>query len=301
MNGVSIIFNNPQPYARLMRVVIASRKDEAGMNIIDKLKRMANWKVGADFEDNPSYHSGNFVLVTTDRYHLYCDDIDIDVEKFLSIKPEVVIFASKHRSESGQSTLTVHPIGNFSKPEFGGKERELSTSCPGMMTEALRILRRKAREADLPYDVSFEVTHHGPFLNTPTFFIEIGSLEEQWRDERAGEIIAETILESGNTDYPVAIGAGGGHYAPRLTDVALARKISFGHMMANYALEKADEEMLRKGIERTPGVEMVYFHRKSMKKPDYRRLKDWFESRGIRAVREGDLDKLPGGDVSNED
>lgn len=284
-----------------MRVVVASRKDEAGMNIVNKLRMKRDWEDGADFEGSPSYRFGDFMLVTTDRYHLYCENIDLDIEKAFSIKPEVVIFASKHRSESGQSTLTVHPLGNFSKPDFGGKERELSTSCPGMMTEALRILKRKAREADLPYEVSFEVTHHGPFLETPTFFIEIGSLEEQWRDERAGEIVAETILETANTDYPVAIGAGGGHYAPRLSDVALARRISFGHMMANYALEKADEEMLEKAIERTPGVEMIYFHRKSMKKPEYRRLKDWFESKCIWAMRENDLDRLPGGETVPED
>ncbi|MCK5548182.1 MAG: D-aminoacyl-tRNA deacylase [Thermoplasmata archaeon] len=271
---------------------MTSKEDEAGMNILAQLLEKTDWAEVGSYEGNPCYSAEDFVIVTTNEYHLYCDNIDLALKNKLALTPEVVIFASKHRSESGTSTLTVHPIGNFSSAEFGGKERALVPSCPGMMTSALRILKTKAEKARLDYKVSFEVTHHGPYLETPTFFIEIGSLAPQWGDEEAAEVIAETILETKAEDYPVAVGVGGGHYTPRFTDVAMANRISFGHMIPNYALEKADDAMLETAIERTPKASIVYFHRKSMKKPEYRRLKEWFESKGLSAVREGDLEGL---------
>jgi len=275
-----------------MHLIIASTEDLAGMNIVDKLLKKRDWAEIGKFEGNPCYGAEDFALVTINHYHLHCDNIDLAVKESLGITLDVVIFASKHRSESGLSTLTVHPIGNFSKAELGGRDRELVPSHPGIMTEALRILKVKTKEANLEYKVSLEATHHGPYLETPAFFIEIGSLEPQWRDEKAADLIAETILEVEENDYPVAVGVGGGHYAPRITDVALARRISFGHIIPSYAIEKVDDEILETTISKTPNVSMVYFHRKAMKKPDYRRLKEWFESKGLRTVREDDLERL---------
>ncbi len=43
---------------------------------------------------------------------------------------------------------------------------------------------------------SLEVTHHGPTENqTPLFFVEIGSDEEQWRNPSLGELTAEALYE----------------------------------------------------------------------------------------------------------
>jgi D-aminoacyl-tRNA deacylase len=275
-----------------MRLIVTSKEDVASANIFDRVLDTIVWKEGGRFDGNPWFSSGNLALVTIDKYHLYTDQIDRTVHEELGFEPELVIFASKHRSESGLSTLTVHPIGNFGKAEFGGKSGELVPSCPSLMTNALRILKAKAREASLEYKVSFEATHHGPWLETPSFYIEIGSLEEQWKDERAAEPIAQTIIEADISEYPIAVGVGGGHYCPRITDVALARRISFGHIIPSYALEKADERILRMVIEGTPEASLVYFHRKEMKKSEYRRLKEWFEANGLRPVREDDLEVL---------
>ena len=105
--------------------------------------------------------------------------------------------------------------------------------------------------------------------------------------------MASTILEldslKDTKDDVIAVGVGGGHYAPRHSDVVLNRKISMGHMVPNYALEHVDEDMARQVIERTPGCEAVYFHKKSMKKPLYRELKELFEGLGLRTVRSADI------------
>ena len=184
----------------------------------------------------------------------------------------------------------VHPIGNFGEAEFGGKPKTLVPSSPHLMTQALRILRDKARDMD--YAVSFEATHHGPFLSTPTFFIEIGSQESSWRDEEAGKVIAETILETHATDYPVAIGVGGGHYVPRITDVALDRKISFGHMVPTYALSYFTTEMAEEAVRQSMDADIEYFHKKHLRGGQYTKWKGVFSDMGCEPKRTADLERL---------
>ncbi|MDD1748219.1 MAG: D-aminoacyl-tRNA deacylase, partial [Methanomassiliicoccales archaeon] len=94
-----------------------------------------------------------------------------------------MVFLSRHKAASGIPTLTAHPIGNFSKADFGGRPGTLVRSSPDMMTSTLRELQRNA--AGLGFGVSFEVTHHGPYLEAPTMYIEIGSSEENWGNKDA--------------------------------------------------------------------------------------------------------------------
>jgi len=109
---------------------------------------------------------------------------------------------------------------------------------PRMMTLALLFLRHYAR--DLDFQISFETTHHGPYLETPTFFIEIGSDENAWPEVEPAKAIARVILDLDKSDITdedeVGIGVGGGHYAPRHTDFIERMKASIGHMVPNYAL-----------------------------------------------------------------
>ncbi|MDI6916349.1 MAG: D-aminoacyl-tRNA deacylase [Thermoplasmatales archaeon] len=240
--------------------------------------------------DNKLYRYEDIVLTVIDDEHLYHDNIDSEIEEQLGVKFDSVIFASKHKSGSGMKTLSAHPVGNYSKPDFGGREKTLVPASPHLMTAALRIMKEK-NKAD--YHVCFEVTHHGPYLKTPAFFIEIGSDENSWKDEKAGKVIAETIIETINyhEKHPVLIGVGGGHYAPRFTGLTLSKKVSFAHMLPKYQIENIDESMVDEIIQKSK-PDFVYFHRKGMKKSDYRKLKEVFESKGIKDVREDDLEDL---------
>ena len=38
------------------------------------------------------------------------------------------------------------------------------------------------------YSVTLEVTHHGPLIEIPCCFIELGSQEKQWNDKEAAKI-----------------------------------------------------------------------------------------------------------------
>src|SRR3972149_5960857 len=57
---------------------------------------------------------------------------------------------------------------------------------------------------------TFEATHPGPYLETPTFYIEVGSGTERWTDPRAGAILARTVMAAEGSRDPVAIGVSGG-------------------------------------------------------------------------------------------
>jgi D-aminoacyl-tRNA deacylase len=291
-----------------MRLIVTSDKDEASVNIRKHLLRMKEW------EDlgNKIWRHENIIMTGIDDYHLYHDNLDSEFEKKIntkcdgkvqstfpsilgktegfSVRFDVVIFASKHKSESGMKTLSVHPIGNYGKAEYGGMERTLVPASHHLMTTALRTMKKKNKT---DYHVCFEVTHHGPYLKTPAFFIEIGSDEKSWDDESAGKTVAETIIETikNPQKHPVLIGVGGGHYAPRFTDIALKKKVSFAHMLPKYQIGNIDEKIVEEVIEKSK-PDFVYFHRKGMKKSDYRRLKEVFESKGIKDVREEGLEDI---------
>jgi len=277
-----------------MKLVVRSDKDAASVNITDRLLALGGWEQRGQFEGAPVWIMPGAMLVTIPVHHLFYDDIDDKVEKALGARPSLVIFASRHKSVSNMRTLTVHPIGNYGKAEMGGRDKTLVPAAPHEMTAALKELVRRA--GGLKYQVSMEATHHGPFLRTPTFYIEIGSDEEAWKEPEPGRAIAETIHSVLTSDIPthqIALGVGGGHYVPRITDVAREKKISFGHMLPSYAFEDGlRHDMLENMLRATPGATMVYFHRKAIKTPVLREMEAWFRERGVQPASSKDIEDV---------
>ena len=269
-----------------MRVLVASEADEASRSQRDALLELASWSEDARFEGLPTWRRGDLWLVTIAEHHLYRDRLDETIAGHFGGPLELLVYLSKHRSESGTPSLTVHPIGNLGSADFGGFARTLVPAAAREMTAALRALRREA--AGLKYNVTFEATHHGPYLATPTFYIEQGSTEREWADREAARAIARTLLGLEPVDAPIAIGIGGGHYVPRHTDVALERRVAFGHLLPAYALPSVDEAMLAQAVDASRAT-LAYVHRKSVSKPDARRLEERLEALGVKVVREADL------------
>src|SRR5256886_14737638 len=270
-----------------MRFLVASEGDEAGVYQREELLRLASWTRGELFGGRAAWRLRDMVLVTIPELHLDRDHLDRDLESTFNERVDLVVYLSKHRSESSRPSLTVHPIGNPGPAEFGGQPETLVPSAPRWMTAALRGLGKEAK--GLPYNVAFEATHHGPYLTTPTFYIEQGSTETEWADLAASRAIARVLLALEPVDAPIAIGLGGGHYMPRHTDLALERRIAFGHLLAAYALEGASGRAIDQAVERTEGATMAYVHRKSLAKPDVRAFEERLEKLGLRIVREADL------------
>lgn len=273
-----------------MKLIVTSSEDPASMNIRGRLLDMRDWREEGRFAGHLALLADDLLMVQVDRIHLDEDHVDGRVSSELGKSISTTMFASRHTSESRIPTLTVHPVGNFSKADFGGIHGTLSPSSPQLMTEALRGLTRNA--GDLDFKASFETTHHGPLTDGPAFYIEIGSYEELWHDKDAAAAIAETILSLKGTSYPEIVCVGGGHYAPRFTDVALSRKVAIGHMAANYALETLDEQMVLQMTQKSGEARQVYFHRKGMPKAKYRELRERFSTLGIEEARSEDFEPL---------
>ncbi|XP_022736518.1 D-aminoacyl-tRNA deacylase-like isoform X2 [Durio zibethinus] len=55
-----------------------------------------------------------------------------------------------------------------------------------------RLLKNIAHSHNLvpEFEVTLEATHHGPEINSPTMFVEIGSAEEYWYRQDAAQAIA---------------------------------------------------------------------------------------------------------------
>jgi D-aminoacyl-tRNA deacylase len=105
----------------------------------------------------------------------------------------------------------------------------------------------------LAYEVSYECTHHGPSLNVPTMFVELGSSEKQWLDAEAAEAVAKGALAAASyrNAYPTVLGVGGPHYNLKFTNLALKTEVAFGHIIPKYAISNIDVDMLRQCVAKT--------------------------------------------------
>ncbi len=262
----------------MKNLVLTSQDDIASLNIREKLLSLEKWKKIGNFNGFPVYENERFYVVHIKGPKIYAENVDRDIESKLKIKFNTIIVASKHKSASNMKSLTVHPIGNWGIAEAGGKSHCVVPTNPHLMTESLRILK-KYRYDD--YNVSFEATHHGPYLEKPTFFIEIGSTEEEWRDDKAGEVIAKTILETVERRNVPILGFGGGHYMPRITDIALKYRVSVGHMIPKYAVDVIDEGIIKRACEKS-GCKGAYIHRKGLKGPERAKVREILEKLNIK-------------------
>lgn len=242
--------------------------DVAGMNIIEQLRSICSFEeTNKTFDESIVRHtviSGKKVeLALTTRDTIYASHI---TESF---SPELVICASRHSSESKLPVLTVHVPGNLNKAEFGGKDRRVSIAPAYEMKSALkRLLAAKIELGLKEYRVSYEATHHGPSLDIPVMYVEIGSTAERWQNKKAGLAAAKAIISSINPPRKGlrAIGVGGGHYAPKFTKLGLNTEVAVGHIIPKHATIYINEEMLKQAIEKTAdGAEMLIFDWKGVK------------------------------------
>lgn len=233
--------------------IIASSKDPAGINIRKNLIESFNFeKTDEKFDDNNVFQ---YKTQKNQIINLYLANGDlIFLEKVdKKISADVFIFASKHRSRENTPSFAVHPIGNWDKAEFGGKEKALCPSSAILLKNVYLSLVQNSHfsQKNANFEVTMEATHHGPYLEKPAVFVEIGSAEKEWSDKENGEIIAKTIIEALNNEYKnyeSCIVLGGGHYNQVSNKLMLRTNYAVGHICPKYTLEHIDEEMLIQAI-----------------------------------------------------
>ncbi len=238
-----------------MILLVASSKDVAGLNIARQiLNHYPFSKTSRIFQENPVYHAeinGKQVrLVTLQEETINAQTLPNHFEDL-----SLIVFISRHSSASGTPTLSVHTPGNFAAAELGGLPSKVSVSPATAMQTALKALKRYQEEMNLDYAVSYECTHHGPSLNVPTMFVELGSSVKQWSDTKAAEAVAHAAVQViANFSVPnrtAVLGIGGTHYNQRFTQMALDGEAVFSHMIPKYVVQHVTAELLSHCVERT--------------------------------------------------
>lgn len=235
-----------------MNLIIASTQDTAGTNIAQKIIDHHKFeKLPETFQKNPIYTK---TIQNQETKLLYVNE-EITNTQYITdfFTPQLLVFISKHKSISGIPTLSVHTPGNLAEAELGGIPRKVSVAPANAMKNALLEMTKLKEEMKLKYEVSYECTHHGPSLDVPTMFTELGSSPKQWKDMKAAEAVAHATIAaiSKQTSYPTALGIGGPHYNPKFTKIALNTQTAFGHIIPKYAIPQIDTEIIKQCIERT--------------------------------------------------
>jgi len=289
--------DNPFP----KMTIICSAPDLASQNIKKHLLSLKEWKP-LELPENSGFSAarqssdGKFRLVEIEEIHVFQDELDKKLET-VRLPASLIIFASKHRGKEEVNSLTVHCTGNPSEEaRLGGRPKELAVSSPPAMKSILKEMKKLAEKKGLKYDVTLEVTHHGPTeLSVPSLYVEIGSTEKQWEDLEAGEVAAKAIFAVSLEEVPVALGFGGGHYAMRQTWLLLETDISFGHNFPKYQLDFVDEALIRQAVEKS-NADFAYFDRKSMKSEDRNRISAILEKLGLKVLKESEIREKYGHD-----
>ncbi|MCX6770138.1 MAG: hypothetical protein NT051_05710 [Candidatus Micrarchaeota archaeon] len=257
-------------------LVVIAQENKASRNIRDCLLRIGKMR-----EDGEKYWAGDSFDMAE-----YAGSI---IEIMPKHEADYYIFASTHKSESKLPNFTAHTPGNWGSAEMGGREKMLNVAYGSKVAAAAREMARLSAQS-LKWETSIEVDHHGPTLEKPVLFVEIGSSEEQWGNPVAGEIAARGILAAvGAQDAAsVQVGFGGSHYCPKFGPAILSGKAVYGHIIPSYSLEKdgIDEARLRQAIgKNVEGVECAAIDWKGVKGAARTELVAILESMGIKWVK----------------
>ncbi len=171
---------------------------------------------------------------------------------------DCIIVLSPHGSKSGTPVLTAHFPGNWDNAGMGGNARTLNVAHGMLLKKIIRELDISNQKHGLDWPVAIEADHHGPKAKVPIIFVEIGSTEKEWKDEKAALVVAEAVnnamhnlRETGNPKLETLFGVGGGHYAKEFTKLVLERDdFCVGHICPKYAIDSLEEDTFRQAIEK---------------------------------------------------
>ena len=245
-------------------LLIASTHDPASLNLYSALAEKAYWDSILTHADHKVHST---LTKTGHQLYLWLQStpllrLDYPDHIFRSVlgKEETIadlIFLSRHAAASGKPSLTVHPIGipwQMENAESGGVPGRCSP--PSFRISSLyRDILHVAKSSPLAteYEVTLEATHHGPHCDKPACFVEIGSTEMEWNRPELGSLWCAALEKHfgiGNEKATTTVSSsgvavvmlGGGHYVPKLNDMARSRdNVFIGHALTTYALKDSLE------------------------------------------------------------
>lgn len=231
-------------------LIVASKKDTAGTNITTRLSQFRESPLLTGMKQGSGY---DFYLVEDEI--IYAENLDMEkINRY-----DFIIFASRHSSSKAdsQKTLSVHAPGNWRDAEHGGKPGKICRASATFQKQIFEKLKKVAKEYELDkdYSVTMEVTHHGPLIEKPCLFIEIGPTMEEWNDRQAGFVIAKTIDKTikeykENPYNEIAIAIGGPHYCPSFNKIQASSNTAISHVISKNIFP-ISEEMIQEAIDKT--------------------------------------------------
>ena len=144
-----------------------------------------------------------------------------------------------------------------------------------------------------------EGTHHGPLINIPSCFIELGSLEEEWKDEEAAKILAETIHSLNNIEFnnlnekewKPTLAIGGGHYCLNFNQIQLTSNYAISHVIPDYSFP-VTEQIIKEAEEKTKEqIDEVLIDWKSMKSEERLRLLEVLDRLKLKYIKTRNIRK----------
>lgn len=258
----------------MSRIALAySKRDPAGSGIANKIRDLA----GEEFR----LPDKKCEILELDREVLYLRE-----DLFLGF--DYLIVLSKHKGTPDHPIFTAHAPGNFGTAKYGGDHFKLSIAIPSLMKEYLIAANKRAEE--IGYWVGFEPTHHGPTLDLPTAFLEIGCDERAWSDEDGLRVASESILEAIESwrdgKFIAVIAFGGPHVNEHFTKIELFTKFAIGHAVRKLDAEWVDEEMVRQAVVRSSEpVNHAIVDNKGLRGEDRERIEEALRNLGINVLR----------------
>ncbi len=204
-------------------------------------------------------------------------------EKYIGVPANVpIICLSRHSSKASINSITVHPVGNFTTNDIGGKEKDIAISSPEIQTAILRKMT-EIYNGDR-YNITFEATHHGPQSGNPLIFAEIGTEEQNWKDERALNVLFRGITEAIPSNGGNFVAAGGGHYAPKFSSYVLNNDINIGHIISKFRMAEIGEEEIEMAVQKTPDCKGFIVDKKGVRASGMNMIKNISETHNLEII-----------------
>ena len=134
-----------------MILLVASNKDKASLNIAKQLI------VNHDFRKDSKRFLGNPVYLKEMPNGeisklIFINQEPVNTQNLPFPKSRLLIFLSRHKSESERPTLSVHTPGNIGEATLGGISRKVSVSSASAMKKALISMKKAQEEMNLEYE-----------------------------------------------------------------------------------------------------------------------------------------------------
>jgi D-aminoacyl-tRNA deacylase len=229
-------------------LIIASKKDKASVNLKKRLFENYNLEKKKDFYLLKIDGINNIYFKEIENQHIYSNEKEI-VPKDLQVDQIIVLSKHSTLSEIKTKTITAHSIGNWGKAELGGQDKTLVKTDPILIREILFNLKKNKPTEIKEYEIKQEATHHGPYLNISTIFVEIGSSDPDWENKDVANYIIKTVINiltnynkqeiKNKRHWVEALGIGGNHYCSKFNKKTFKKSnlFCFGHIIPNYALK----------------------------------------------------------------